>query len=124
MEKYLNKKYKLVRFDERYDDYLESIGLNIINRKIAKAMPSQTQLIKIGELEYALNTIIPFKTQQQKFVPGQECDAVTIDGRNIRNIFVIDGNKLIEQQIEPKRKVVITREYVDEEMLGEVVVGN
>lgn len=26
MESFLNKKYKLVRFDEHYDDYLEAIG--------------------------------------------------------------------------------------------------
>lgn len=26
MENFLNKKYKLVRFDEHYEDYLEAIG--------------------------------------------------------------------------------------------------
>ncbi|XP_037034986.1 fatty acid-binding protein, liver-like [Bradysia coprophila] len=124
MEKCLNKSYKLVRFDEFYDDYLEAIGLNIFNRKIAKSIPSTTQFIKLDDCAYAINTIIPFKTHQQKFVLGQENDAFTIDGRKIKNLFVIDGNKLIEQQIEPVRKVTITREFTDDEILGEIVVGD
>lgn len=87
-------------------------------------MTSSTQLIKLGECEYAINTIIPFITHQQKFVPDQECDALTIDGRKIKNIFSIDGMKLIEQQIEPERKVTVVREFSEEELIGEVIVGN
>lgn len=80
--------------------------------------------MKIDDCEYAINTIIPFKTHRQKFVLGQESDACTIDGRKIRNVFIIDGNKLIEEQIEPDRKVIITREFTDDEILGEIVVGD
>jgi len=124
MDKFLNKKYKLVRFDEYYENYLKAIGLNMINRKIAIAMPSSTQLIKLSEIEYAMNTIIPLITHQQKFVLGQEREVSTIDGRNIKNIFTIQGNKLIEQQIEPEREVTVVREYFDEQIIGECIVGD
>lgn len=87
-------------------------------------MPSSTQLIKISDCEYAINTIIPFLTHQQKFVPGQQCNASTIDGRKIQNIFSIEGAKLIEQQIEPQRKVTIIREFSEEEIIGEMIVGD
>lgn len=96
----------------------------MINRKIAKSVPSSTQIVKLSENEYSLNTIIPFKTHQQKFVPGQEVMQTAIDGRKIRNIFTIEDNKLTEQQIEPNREVIIVREFFDTEMLGEVTVGN
>lgn len=100
------------------------LGLNLINRKLAQSVPSSTQLVQISEFEYAINTIIPFKTNQQKFVPDQECLAFTIDGRKIKNLFKIDGNTLIEHQIEPERLVTITREFSDEEIVGEMVVGD
>lgn len=87
-------------------------------------MPSSTQLVKIGECEYAINTIIPFTTHQQKFVPGQESSALTIDGRKIVNIFSLEGQTLIEQQIEPKRKVTIIREFTEEEINGQMIVGD
>lgn len=87
-------------------------------------MPSTTQLIKFSEFEYAINTIIPFKTHQQKFVPGQESNAFTIDGRSIKNIFTFEGNKVTERQIEPEREVIISREFFEKEMIGETIVGD
>lgn len=100
------------------------VGLNIFNRTIAKSMPSTTQLIKLNEVEYAINTIIPFKTHQQKFVPGRESNVFTIDGRKIKNIFIIEGNKLTERQIEPDREVTVVREFVDKEIIGQIMVGD
>lgn len=55
---------------------------------------------------------------------GQEIEQTTIDGRKIKNIFTIEGNKLIELQIEPKREVTLIREFFDKEMLGQSIVGN
>lgn len=83
-----------------------------------------TQIVKLGENEYSLNIGIPFKTHQQKFVPGQETMQTTFDGREIKNIFTIEDNKLTEWQIEPNREVKFVREFFDTEMLGEVTVGN
>ncbi len=87
-------------------------------------IPSKTQLVKISECEYAINTIIPFKTHQQKFVPGEEFDEVTLDGRKIRNLFVFDGMTLIEKQNEENRKVTITRQFGEDEIIVELVTGN
>lgn len=47
------------------------LGLNVINRKIAKSIPSVTQIVKLSDKEYAINTIVPFKTHQQRFIPGE-----------------------------------------------------
>lgn len=96
----------------------------MINRKLAKSIPSSTEFVKLSETEYGLNTIVPFKTHQQKFVLGEETENVTIDGRKIKNLFTIEGNKLIEKQIEPNREVTLIREFKDNKMLGTSVVGN
>lgn len=63
-------------------------------------------------------------THQQKFIPGEETEQTTIDGRKIKNTFTIEGNKITERQIEPKRQVTIIREFYDSEMIGTSIVGN
>lgn len=80
--------------------------------------------MKLSDNEYSLNTFIPLKTQQQKFVPGQESETSTLDGRNIKNIFTIEGNKLIERQIQPEREVIIVRAFSEKEILCESSIGN
>lgn len=57
-------------------------------------------------------------------MPGEETNAITLDGRNIRNIFTIEGNKLIERQIEPEREVILIREFFDNEIVGQSIVGD
>lgn len=96
----------------------------MITRKIAKALPATTQIVKLSENEYSLITSVPFKTQQQKFVPGQAIMQTTIDGRKINTIFTIEDNKLIERQIEPNQEVTIIRKFFDTEMLGKICFGN
>lgn len=143
MEEFLNKKYKFDKTDDNFNEYLSEIGkintqsidtqgktkfphvsgLNVINRKLARTIPSSTQIVKLSETEYGLNTILPFKTHQQKFIPGQETENMTIDGRKVKNIFTIEGNKLIEKQVEPKREVTLIREFFEKQMLGQSIVG-
>ena len=62
-------------------------------------------------------------THHQKFIPGKEVEQTTVDGRKVKNTFTIEGNKLIEKQVEPNREVKIVREFFDKEMLGTNTVG-
>lgn len=82
-------------------------------------MPSTTELIKIDDNEYGLVTTIPLKSVVQKIIIGEEIIQNTMDGRTVKNIFEINGNILIEFQIEEKRKIIITRKYFENEMTGE-----
>jgi len=123
MENFINKIYKFERSDEHFEAYLAGIGLNFLNRKLAKSIPTSTQVVQISDNEYALKTILPFLTHQQNFVLGQETENTTVDGRKIRNVFTLDDNKLIERQIESKREVTLIREFTEKEMLGTSIVG-
>lgn len=82
-------------------------------------MPSTTELIKISETEYGLVTTIPLKSVTQKFIPGEEITQTTMDGRTVKNIFEIEGNILIEHQIEDTRIIKLTREFGENKMSGE-----
>lgn len=99
--------------------------MNAVMRKVAKSLPTVVHLTKEGE-KYSLNTkIILFKTSQD-FIPDEEVHIdKTVDGRKIINIFTIEGNKLIEKQIELKnaRTLTITREFFDEQMIVKATYG-
>ena len=97
--------------------------MNFFNRKLATAVPVTTELVQLHDNKYSLITTVPFVRHEQKFSPGQELDNTTIDGRKIKNIFTMDGNKLVEKQIEPNREVTIIREYFDKEMSGTKIIG-
>lgn len=83
------------------------------------------QLTKDGE-KYSLNSKILLVKHSQVFTPKEEVHVdKTLDGRKIINIFTIEGNKLIEKQIEldNSRTLTITREFFDEEMIVETTYG-
>lgn len=44
-----------------------------------------------------------------------------MDGRVIKNTFEIQDNKLIEHQIDEKRKITIIREFQEDKMFGESI---
>lgn len=107
------------------DSFCFVVGLNLISRKLARSIPSSTQVVQISDNEYAVNTILPFKTHQQKFILGEEIEQNTIDGRRVKNVFTLEnGNRLIEKQIEKNREVTLIREFTGNEMLGKSVVGD
>lgn len=99
--------------------------MNFFTRKIAKKITSSCELIKTGDNEYRFDTHMPFKTHSQSFIPDQEMEQETCDGRKVKNIFSFaDGNKLIERQVEPNREVVITREFQDKEIIAFATVND
>lgn len=61
-------------------------------------------------------------TTSQKFKVGEEKDVTTQDGRKIKNVFTIEGNKLIEKQIGEKTLTII-REYSDDELIVTTEMG-
>lgn len=91
-------------------------------RQLSKTMKSTMQLVKADENSYSFNTTILFITTSQKFKLGEEKELTTIDGRKIRNIFTIEGNKLIEKQIGEKI-LLVEREFFDEEMIVKTSSG-
>ena len=97
--------------------------MNFLLREIVKKCTVHTKLVKIDNISYELHVSTSLKSSVQKFCPGSVTDITTADGRRVKNIFEIEGNKLIETQIETNRTILIVREFFTTEMLGEIHVG-
>ncbi|KAG5681930.1 hypothetical protein PVAND_011333 [Polypedilum vanderplanki] len=124
MERYLNKLYRIETTDEYFDEYLKGIGLNFFSRKLAKSFVSTSSISKLNDDYYAFTTTIPIKTHVQKFKINEEIEQDTMDGRRVKNLFRIEGECLIEKQIEDIRKVTIIREFRDTEMIAIIKVND
>lgn len=84
-------------------------------------MTTTVQLTKKDD-EYSLNSTILLLTTSQKFKVGEAKDVTTQDGRKVKNVFTIEDNKLIEQQIGDKT-LTIVREYSDDELIVTTSMG-
>ncbi|KAL7045080.1 hypothetical protein ACKWTF_002149 [Chironomus riparius] len=123
MEQYCSKVYELKSYDMMFDDYLKSLGLNFLIRKLVKNCTVRSKLVKIDDKYYEFHISTTLKSSIQKFCPGRSMDVTTMDGRKIKNIFTIEENKLIEMQIESNRTIMIIREFFKTEMLSEIRIG-
>lgn len=92
-------------------------------KKIAKTLTTTIQLIEKPDGSYVLNSTVMLITTPQKFVLGETKELTTTDGRKIKNIFTIDGNKLIEQQIGEKT-MTVEREFFDDIMIAKASIGD
>jgi len=99
------------------------LGLNFINRKLAKTASACFRVVKLNDTEYAFITEFFLITHVQKFIPGVEIEQTTPDGRKIKNIFTVEGNRLTEKQIEKNREVTLIRDFFETENVGIAYVG-
>lgn len=98
-------------------------GVSEENRKLAKESKAIFQLVKTGANDYTLITDVSTRTLETKFVLNQETERTTLDGRKVQNTFTVEGNKLIERQVEPNREVTTIRIFSDSELVVESSVG-
>lgn len=97
-------------------------GVNYLVRKMAGSVTSTVQLVKDGD-NYSFNTESTFKNTSIKFTPGVEFDEETMDGRKVKCVITIEGNKMIQQQ-KGDKAVRIEREFTDAELIAKCFVGD
>lgn len=108
------KKYKLEK-SENFDEYMKSIGVGFVLRKMANTLHPVVTLEKHGD-EYSFSTVSSFKSSIMKFKPGEEFDFETMDGRKVKSTVTIDGNKMTQIEIGEKRAEII-REFSETELV-------
>lgn len=81
------------------------------------------QLIKGDNNSYTLYTITTFHTTTLTFVPDEEFIEDTVDGRKIKCLVTIDGNKMIQQQT-GDNAIRIEREFFDDELITKCIYGD
>ncbi|GFO25239.1 fatty acid binding protein [Plakobranchus ocellatus] len=82
---------------ENFDAYLQAIGVGYATRIMAMAAKF-TQYIKINDGVWTITTSTGISSQTLKFELNKEFDEVTADGRKVKTICTVDGNKLITKQ--------------------------
>jgi len=65
---------------------------------------------------YTLTTTSTFKTSAISFKLGDEFDEETLDGRKVKSIITLDGNKLTQEQ-KGDKPTTIVREFNDDELI-------
>lgn len=140
MEAFLNKKYKLVKKDEYFGKFLSLLGTFQVTFPIAKfdprlagfswleirlamTIPTTVELTRSDDGYYHLLTDVKFYTRDQMFKPGIEIMQKSVEGRLVKNVFRINGNKLIETQFSDKT-VTIIRIFSDETLLTTLACEN
>jgi len=106
-------KYNL-ETSENFEEFMKQLGVGIMLRKLgASAKPS----LEISEENgvWTIKTISTMKTTEVKFKLGEEITENTVDGRQCKTVFTLDGNIMTQIQKPAKdgKEVKYVREFTD-----------
>ncbi|XP_033753701.1 fatty acid-binding protein, brain-like [Pecten maximus] len=111
--------WKLEKNDERWDEYMKTIGVNFVLRKVGNTLTSYEEIVQDGE-KWEIHMTSTFKNNHLSFKIGEEFDEVTPDGRNCKSTFMIEDDALVHYQKGIKAGDVnskVTRAKVDEDTM-------
>ncbi|XP_011313978.1 probable fatty acid-binding protein isoform X1 [Fopius arisanus] len=117
----LGKRYKLVSSD-KFDDYMKGLGVGLVIRKMGAQVSPVVELTKNDDI-YTLKTTSTFKTSEIKFKLGEEFDEETPDGRKVKSVITLDGNKMSHVQ-KGDKTTSIEREFTANEMKAIMTVDD
>ncbi|XP_050450229.1 myelin P2 protein isoform X2 [Cataglyphis hispanica] len=109
----LGKRYKLSS-SENFDDFMKALGVGMVTRKMGATVSPVVELTEKDGV-YTLKTTSTFKNTEIKFKLGEEFDEDTVDGRKVKSVCTLEGNKLIQVQ-KGDKNTTIEREFTPTEM--------
>lgn len=114
------KKYKLYN-SVKFDDYMRKLGVNFFLIQIGNLVSPTVELRKLPDHKYKLITESTFQNTEITFKLGEEFDEETVDGRKVKSVMTLDGNKLTQKQGGDPPSTII-REFGDSEMVAKLSV--
>ncbi|XP_014096051.1 probable fatty acid-binding protein [Bactrocera oleae] len=114
------KKYKLEK-SENFDEYMKELGVGMVMRKMGNSVSPTVELKKDGET-YTFTTTSTFKTSSINFKLGKEFDEETLDGRKVKSVITLEGNKLVQEQKGDKPSTIV-REFTDSELVTTLTIN-
>jgi hypothetical protein len=99
---------------ENFDSYMEAVGVGAAMAKIG-SMSKPTVTISVDGDTWNMKSETLFKNSKLQFQIGVEFDETTPDDRQMKTIFTLEGNKLIQDQ-KGEKPSVITREVNGDKM--------
>ncbi|XP_011313979.1 probable fatty acid-binding protein isoform X2 [Fopius arisanus] len=121
MADFLGKKYKLSS-SENFDEMMKALGVGLVIRKMGAQVSPVVELTKNDDI-YTLKTTSTFKTSEIKFKLGEEFDEETPDGRKVKSVITLDGNKMSHVQ-KGDKTTSIEREFTANEMKAIMTVDD
>ncbi|XP_014474982.1 PREDICTED: myelin P2 protein isoform X1 [Dinoponera quadriceps] len=112
-DQFLGKRYKLFS-SENFDDFMKALGVGLMTRKMGSSVSPVVELTE-NNGTYTLKTTSPFKNTEIKFKLGEEFDEETADGRKVKSVCTLEGNKLVQVQ-KGDKDTTIEREFSPTEM--------
>ncbi|KPI98871.1 PREDICTED: fatty acid-binding protein-like [Papilio xuthus] len=111
MDQIVGKKYKL-KTSDNFDEYLKYIGVGFISRKTANSVSPVCVVTQNDDGSYTLAMMTTLRNIYTTFKLDEEFEEERADGTKVKSTIVLEGNKLIQTQIEPNgRKSVHVREF-------------
>lgn len=89
-------------------------GVGLVTRKMGAQVSPVVELNKTDDT-YSLKTTSTFKSSEIKFKLGEEFDEETPDGRKVKSVITMDGNKMSHVQ-KGDKTTTIEREFTANEM--------
>lgn len=99
---------------------MKALGVGYFQRTIGNGVQPTVELKKNGN-KYTLLTTSTFKNSDITFELGKEFEEETLDGRKVKSIMTLDGNKLTHKQGGHPPSTII-REFKDNEMVATMKV--
>ncbi|KAL7730041.1 hypothetical protein ACLKA6_009328 [Drosophila palustris] len=118
---FIGKKYKLDK-SENFDEYMKELGVGMVLRKMGNTVSPTVEVTKDGDT-YTMTTTSTFKTSAISFKLGEEFDEETLDGRKVKSVITLDGNKLVQEQKGDKPSTIV-REFTDSELITTLTIGS
>lgn len=102
---------------------MKELGVGFFLRKIGNSVSPTVELQKLPDNKYKLITTSTFKDTEITFELGKEFDEETLDGRQVKSVMTLDGNKLTQKQGGSPPSTII-RDFGEKEMIATMSVNN
>lgn len=100
---------------------MRRLGVNFFLIQIGNVVSPTVELRKLPNDKYKLITESTFTNTEITFKLGEEFDEETVDGRKVKSVMTLDGNKLTQKQGGTPPSTII-REFSDNEMVAKLSV--
>ncbi|XP_056374572.1 myelin P2 protein-like isoform X2 [Hyla sarda] len=94
---------------EKFDKYMDSVGVPFLTRKAACHLKPDVEITKNGDV-WCIKTLSTFKNTELSFTLNEEIDETTADGRKVKSIFTNENGALVQKQKWDDKESTIIRE--------------
>lgn len=100
---------------------MRRLGVNFFLIQIGNVVSPTVELRKLPNDKYKLITESTFTNTEITFKLGEEFDEETVDGRKVKSVMTLEGNKLTQKQGGTPPSTII-REFSEKEMVAQLSV--